>query len=207
MKRALLALAVGATMGLSAQAAPLFSQNFDNVASLGGMTTTNSSTPGGLTGYYQGVPEVFTSHSGAADSYIAANYNNAAAGGTINNTLATPFLAMTDAVVLTFWARGANDDGYSDHFKVEYEAQAGGMTTLASDVTALGDWTKYTYIVSGQGGTNGRFNITYFGAADTSDYIGFDTLAVNVPEPSSLALLGVAMAGLLASRRKAGKKA
>ena len=50
-------------------------------------------------------------------------------------------------------------------------------------------------------------NITYFGLADTSDYLGIDTLAVNVPEPGSVALMGVALAGLVASRRKAGKKA
>ena len=204
MKRALLALAIGTTLSVAAQAGPLYSNNFDGGA-LNGMTTANSSTPGGTTSWFQGVPEIFAAQSGAADSYLAANFNSAPAGGTISNMLSTGYLVTSGNVVLTFWAKGANDAGFEDHFKVDYETLGGVKTMLAADITAAADWTQYTYFLGTNG--SGRFNITYFGAADASDYLGIDTLAVNVPEPSSVALMGVALAGLVASRRKAGKKA
>ena len=44
-------------------------------------------TPIGSTSWYQGDVSIFTSQAGPADSYIAANFNNAAAGGTIADWL------------------------------------------------------------------------------------------------------------------------
>ena len=88
IKKALLALAISGTM-LSAQAGVVVNEGFDNISTLttSGWVLTNASTPVGSTGFFQGNTDVLTSQAGAANSYIAANFNNAADGGVINDWL------------------------------------------------------------------------------------------------------------------------
>jgi hypothetical protein len=64
-------------------------------------------------------------------------------------------------------------------------------------------WTQYTYFYNtGAPGSQARFAIRYVGTYDNSDYIGIDTLAVNVPEPTSALLFAVGALGLGAIRRR-----
>ena len=73
--------------GSVANAVPILSENFDDISTLAasGWLFVNNSTPGGSTSWFQGNDGVFASQAGAADSYIAANYLNAGAGGNISN--------------------------------------------------------------------------------------------------------------------------
>ena len=74
---------VGLAAALAASAAlaqVTLTENFDNVATLpaSGWVQSNNSTPGGLTGWFQGTPGVsFAAAAGAPNSYIAANFDNA----------------------------------------------------------------------------------------------------------------------------------
>jgi hypothetical protein len=207
MKKTLAAIAL-AGMAMSAQAAVQFEQGFDNVASLAGQgwIRTNASSPAGFTDWYQGDANAFTSQSGAIDSYIAANYNNAAAGGTIDNWLISPLFNIDKDGSVSFWLRGANDAGYSDQVSFGFSNGSGapGDFAMANAITAPVDgWTQYTFFYNtGDPGSTARFAIRYTGAADTSDYIGIDTFAVNVPEPTSALLFAVGALGLGAIRRR-----
>ena len=73
------ALTVCASSFASLSHAALLSEGFNNVGTLAGSgwVMTNLSTAGGTTGWYQGETSVFSAQAGPADSYIAANYNNA----------------------------------------------------------------------------------------------------------------------------------
>lgn len=207
IKRALSAFAL-AGLAVSAQAGVVLQENFNNVPGLtsAGWVLNNASTPAGSTaGWYQGDQGIFAAQNGAPESYAAANYNNAAAGGTIYNWLITPVFSTADNVIVTFWLNADQVQGYSD--QVAFGFSAGGSTltdfVLGDAVTVGGGWTKYTVGVSGQGaGATGRLGIRYFGAADSSNYVGLDNLTVTVPEPSTGFILGAGLLGLLAARRR-----
>src|SRR5262245_39083807 len=66
--------------------------NFDNVASLvpNGWAIVNNSAPAGTTDWFQGNPGVFNAQSGAANSYVAANFEAAGFGGNISDWLISP---------------------------------------------------------------------------------------------------------------------
>lgn len=200
-------LLLGAT--LSAHAGVLLQQSFDNVASLpgSGWISTNASTPGGTTGWYQGDQNVFGSQSGAPESYVAANYNNAAAGGTLNNWLISPEFALNIGMgaTVSFWLRADPAAGYSDQVSVGISngSSAIGDFVLDAAFTAQTDgWAKYTFSYLNTGG-NARFGINYNGLADNANYIGVDSFEVAaIPEPATALLFGAGALGLLAARRR-----
>jgi len=72
-------------------------ENFDNVSSLSGLgwVFVNNSNPVGSTGWFQGNTAVFSSQNGAPDSYIAANFDNAAFGGNISDWLLSPEVVLS----------------------------------------------------------------------------------------------------------------
>jgi hypothetical protein len=209
MKKALAAMAlVGVAM--SAQAGVAVQEGFDNVPGLAakGWIMTNASTPGGITpGWYQGDQGQFGAQSGAANSYIAANYNNAPVGGNLANYLITPdFYAVNDDKV-TFWLRsGPADAGFSDQVAFGYSTGGSAISDfiMSAPITVGTDgWAQYSYTINGMGaGGRARFAIAYVGAADTANYVGLDSLSVNVPEPASIALIAGGLLGLGAIRRR-----
>src|SRR5258706_8666039 len=101
---------LGALMLLAARqasASTLLLENFDNVATLSasGWTIVNNSSPAGTTDWFQGNPGVFSAQSGAANSYVAANFEAAAFGGNISDWLISPVLILQNADVIKFWSR------------------------------------------------------------------------------------------------------
>jgi hypothetical protein len=213
MKKALVALAFSG-MALSAQAASLLSEGFDNVANLSsqGWVLNNASTPGGIvSGWFQGDQNIFPAHSGAAESYAAANYNNAAAGGIINNWLITPeFSTGANGATVSFWLRADAIAGFSDQLSFGFSNGSSdlGAFSMSTPVTIGTDgWMRYAFDVAAGG--NARFAMQYTGSADLVNYVGIDTLSIDaiptaadVPEPTTMAILFAGVMGLAMSRRR-----
>jgi hypothetical protein len=223
------------TAGSAAQAGVVLTEGFDDITTLAaaGWTFVNNSSPLGTTGYFQGNAGVFGAQSGADNSYIAANFNNAEFGGTISSWLISPTMNLFDGETLSFFTRtdlGAIADRLEIRLSLNGDStdvgttfdSVGDFTTLVSTINAgldpLGypsDWSmfKATFLtgVTPGVGTLGRFAFRYT-VPDTSingNYIGLDTLTVTVPEPSSIALFGLALAalGLVVRQRHQGNTA
>lgn len=208
-----------------AHAAPVLNEGFDDVTTLGGAgwSQVNNSTSGGSTGWFQGNDGVFGSATGASDSYIAANFLNAGLGGDISNWLITPMLDLSYRSVFTFSARSGGF--YPDRLEVRLSTNGasgdvgtttgsvGDFTTLLLSINpalAFGgfpsdDWATYTMQLNWLApGTTGRLAFRY-NVSDTfnnADYIGIDNVSVTVPEPSTIALVGVALFGFAWTMRR-----
>lgn len=213
IKKAMLALACAGAMG-AAQADVLLVENFDDVASLRaqGWVFENASQPPGLApGWVQGNLDVFGAQDDEnSNAYIASDFNVAGDGGFIDNRLFTPLFSLEQGAVASFWLRGAIDPGFSD--MVVYGYTEGSTDPLAfiarAETIAPGEWTRYTFTIDAQAGM-GRLGFVHTGSQLTSNYVGLDTLRIDtlddpagVPEPASLFILGIGMAGLAASRRR-----
>jgi hypothetical protein len=204
--------------------APLLSEGFDNLSTLAtsGWVLTNNSSPAGTSGWFQGLPAIFPSQSGPTNSYVAANFLNAAFGGTISNWLLTPILTLENGETLTFYTQTESPALGADRLEVRL-SQNGGSTNVGTGASSVGDftsllttvnpalsasgypasWTQFALTLSGLAApVSGRFAFRY-SVPDTStngDYIGLDTVVLDtvglnpVPEPSvfGLGLLGLA---------------
>lgn len=207
MKKALAAMAL-AGITMSAQAGVLYQQGFDNVNGLAsqGWVMNNASSPNGITGWYQGDQSQFGAQAGAGNSYIAANYNNAAAGGTLANWLISPVFDISKDGSVSFWLRAAADPDYSDHVAFGFSSGGSALADfiMSTSVTVPTDgWSLYTIAYDGRGaGSTARFAIEYTGAAVSANYIGIDSFSVNVPEPASALLFAAGALGLRVVRRR-----
>ena len=183
-------------------------EGFDNVSSLDGWIINNVNA--GATSRFQGNTGAFAAQAGAANSYVAANFNAGTPfGGAIDNWLISPELTLAGTTRVTFYTRNSAEEGFdNDTLGLLFSAGAGSAITgfktslLSVDSTAYpGDWTKYTVDFTGSG--TGRFAFHYTGDYDSSSYIGIDSLTISaVPEPSSWLMLGLGMAGVgLMARR------
>ena len=185
-------------------------EGFDNIGTLAGSgwVQTNNSLGLGITSWFQGNSGVFASQAGAADSYIAANFNNAAFGGKIDNWLISPELSLGGGAVLTFYTR-TEDPAFGDTLQVKFSSGSGfavgGFTTnlLTVDPYPGSAWTSFS--VALPSAVSGRFAFQYV-VADTSqfgDYIGIDSVNVTaaVPEPQTYALMALGVAALALRRR------
>jgi hypothetical protein len=196
------AVVVGAT--LPVHAGVILSEGFDNVAALSGQGWAQSNSGGLGAGWFQGNTGIFGSSSGAPNSYAAANFVSTVT--TISDWLMTPVI-NAGGVTLTFDLRLLGD-GFLDTVEI-YTSDNGAstnvadFTTLAATFSANADTGWLTQTVS-LAAFNGRIGIRYFVANTNSDgnYVGLDSLSV-VPEPTSVALVALALAGLAASRRRA----
>jgi hypothetical protein len=230
VRTARLALAVLAGVVLCGAAAPaqasvLLSENFDNIGTLSGSgwAMINNSNPAGLP-WVQGNTGVFGSQGGAPDSYIASSFNASNGVGNISNWLLTPEMTLGNGDTLSFYTR--SEAFLPDRLEVRFSAN-GASTNVGGTDSSVGDfsslllsinpalgaggypsgWTLYTITLSGLSGpTSGRFGFRYFvtDAVNNGDFIGIDTVNVNsVPEPATITLVGLGLAGVIARRRRA----
>lgn len=213
---AAVSLPIALAMAAPAHAQVILSQGFDDVSTLAssGWVITNQSNPVGETNWFQGNNGVFDSQSGAATSYIAANYNNTAPGGQIADWLISPLFSTATGGTVSFWLRGASDANFFDTIRTGFST--GSSATSAFTLSALqtapqSGWTQFNVSFAAAGaGATGRFAIEYAGPEPTSNFIGVDTFSVTanaaaVPEPASWALMisgfGLVGGALRTSRR------
>lgn len=186
-------------------------EGFDDITLLAGTgwAMQNNSNPLGVTGWFQGNDVVFPSQSGAATSYIAANYNNTSGVGTISNWLISPVFSINTNDTITFYARAA-DGGWADRLQVRMSLN-GASTDVGATATSVGDftellldinptyqggvfpntWTLHTITITGVNTpTDGRIAFRYFvenggPSGANSDFIGIDTFDyVDVAPPA-----------------------
>ena len=211
----------------SAAAAPILSEHFNNIATLpgAGWAQINNSAPAGTTGWFQGNAGVFPAYDGAADAYIAANFNNAAPGGNISNWLLTPTLSISNGDTLSFFTRTVDPASFADRLEVRLSLNGASAVVGATD-SSVGDfsillmsinpvlqadgypsnWTRFSIGISGLGApATGRYAFRYFvpDTATNADYIGIDNVSVEpVPEPATLTLVGLGAVALGLRRRR-----
>ena len=211
MKVSKIAAAIAAvTLSSASMATVVISEGFDNVAGLAGAgwTQVNASTVAGAS-YFQGNSGIFPSAAGAADSYVAADFLSGF--GTISNWLMTPVFTLASKIDVNFMARVAGA-GFLDTIEV-WLSTSGASSNVADFNILLGSYSSSSdqgwvaqnmSALTGAGGSAGRVGFRYY-VADTNvdgNYIGIDSLVVNLPEPTSLALAGLALAGLALGRRR-----
>lgn len=208
MFRKLMIAAALIAASASANAVILVSEGFDDISTLGanGFTLTNNSTPPGVETWHQGKSGIFPAFSGAADSFLGANYLSAAPGGSVDNWLITAVFTIPDTrTYFDFYTRTAGvlpGDNLALYYNTTGSTNIADFVLFGDVVAAAGgtypaDWTGFRASFGNLQGQSVSFALRYT-VANTDlggDYIGIDSLSItSVPEPGTLALL---FAGLL----------
>jgi hypothetical protein len=150
----------------------------------------------------------------AGSSYAGSNFNvPAAAGGNFDVWLITPELNLISGASISFFTKTA-DAGFFDGLEVLFSSGSSTALSSFSSLLTIGagalptDWSQFTTAVADYTGA-GRFAFRHTGNSNTADFVGIDSVSVittaattDVPEPASLALMGLGVAGLIAARRK-----
>ena len=126
--------------------AQLISESFDDITTLAGdgWSQINVSAPIGSTNWFQGADDIFPSNSGDVSAYIAANYNNAANGGgvdNISNWLITPVVNVENGDAITFYTRTVAGNIYPDRLQVRL-SDTGASSTDPTNDTDVGSYTN-----------------------------------------------------------------
>jgi hypothetical protein len=210
--------------------ATVFAEGFDLVPPSGWVINNQSdNAANAITSWFQGTATTFPAHSGAPNSYAAANFNNTGnTVGTISDWLIAPAIpgGLQNGDVVHFFTRTVANPSFPDRLQLLMSptggtdpgtgsSSTGDFSSLLVDInpslTTTGypnDWTEFTATISGNF-PSGRVALRYFvtgggPGGSNSDYIGVDDFFVDrsVPEPASLALIGLGGLGLLARRRR-----
>ena len=216
MLRKLVASAVLIAASGAATAGPInYSEGFDDITSLAGSgwVLNDQSTPDPAnTGWFQGNDGIFAAESGAANSYIAANFLGAPFGGTISNWLITPTLTLVGDSEISFSTRTANGD-FGDNLEVLVSFGGTNLDEFVSLGTLFSsfyptDWSSITVL------SNGFYGDVHlalrYAVDDTSvagDYIGIDSFNLKgneaaVPEPGTTAMFAAALAMVFVAMRR-----
>lgn len=177
MKKIFLAIAVYAAFGSVMAHADVINGGFET-GNLAGWTVSGNPD-------YTGVGT--QSQSGSYAAYLGA----VGSLDFLSQTLSTTAGSHYD---LSYWL--ASDGATPNEFSVSW----GG--TMLSDLMniAAQPYTRYTYNVMATGSST----ILTFGSRDDPGYLHLDTISVTpaIPEPATLALFGIGLAGLGAIRRR-----
>ena len=83
---------------------------------------------------------VFPAQSGAATSYIGANFNNTTGTNTISNWLLTPPLPLLNGRTMTFYTRTVDVPAFPDRLQVRMSTN-GASSNVGTTATDVGDFT------------------------------------------------------------------
>lgn len=229
MNKNLLVLAFAATASVAFSQS--FSEGFEGTNTPGtgfpainplpGWTVLNNSTPLNTLhgGWFDGRPSVFAANSGT--KYAASNFQAGTGLATIDTWLMTPSRTLNNGDTLSFFTRTVNNPAFPDRLILKMSTNGGSsniadfsttLLTVNPNLTTTGYpavWTQFSATVSGLGGPiSGRFAFNYNApnggpSGANTDYIGVDDVSyTSVPEPASMAVLGLGAVALLRRRRK-----
>ncbi len=142
--------------------------------------------------WFQGNSAVFPAFNGAADSYVAANYNAVTGTNTIDNWLVLPALNIAAGDVISFYSQSPAGSTFPDSIKVMYSAIGDSVPEALTwvmigefKVNTAGMWELKSFTAP-VAGLTARFAIRYSvvnagPSGSNSDYIGIDQLDVLTP--------------------------
>lgn len=174
----------------------------------------NANVASATPAFFQGYIEASSAQSGSADSYVMANYLTPGTASGYDVWLITPEVTLISGATLSFFTKTI-EAGYNDTLQVYFNAGSGTavsdftnlLTTVSSSLTT--DWQQISASLASTVSGAGRFAFRYTGNILESSSIAIDSVSVStvgattdVPEPASIALLGLGVAGLMVARRK-----
>ena len=157
-----------------------------NILTNGGFETGDFTgwTLSGNTGFFTGVACL-----GAPEGNCDAFFGPIGSLGTLSQTFATQ-AGRTYVVSFDFASDGGTPSAFSASF--------GGVPLISLADLAASPYHLLSFLVLASGPTT---TLT-FNFRDDPGFLRLDAVSVSVPEPATLALLGIAMTGLLLGRRR-----